>query len=103
MATLRATQLFEGTASSGSFVTKYTVPTGKRIILRDSAFSNTTGTSTLVLLAVNGNTIASTTLAGSASSELSHWIVLNAGETLDIATGGGRTVNVILSGYLLFV
>lgn len=107
MAALRATQIYRGRVTSTSFVTVYTVPAGMRMILRSIVGHNAVGTGNqffarsltqqflFILLAANGS-------AGD-SLNWESWVVLNPGDTIQLAVSNATGVDVILSGSIHFV
>lgn len=94
-------------ATSGATVTLYTVPAGKRSILRDVRLAKTTGTAALLELAVTpaagtGSTVA---LIREVSApvdktwkEQDAFIVLNAGDAVTLHSANGN-VKGYLSGH----
>lgn len=103
MAALRATALYYGTVTGTSVVNLYTVPTGKRAIVKAVTVQNqSAGAGTLQLRTSTLATIWRWALqgygtAGDHASD-SFWIVLNAGETLQMQKNFTATLAVIVSG-----
>lgn len=103
LAELRAAQLYQGTVSVVGPTTIYTVPAGKRVILKYVALQNQTGLSVTVQLRLpNANTIWAIPLTayGTATDreKQGFWIVLNPGDTIAIGLSAARTVAVSISG-----
>ena len=89
MAALRSANVFTGVVSSGAVRTLYTVPAGKRFVLKFLTMQEVTGTATALQLRIGSlGTIAVYTLAaysGAGSLETaSLWVVVNAGDTIQM-------------------
>lgn len=93
-------QLGKSTSIGTSLVVLYTVPTGRRTIVKSVAVINTNGAAQRITMKFAGvyqtMHLAAATAAGE-SQEFQCWIVLNAGETLEISTGAA-TAYAIASG-----
>lgn len=102
MALLHATPLYKGNVSSSGFVTLYTVPAGKRVVLRSVNIYNTTATITAAILGVNSGILFNRSLAvaGAAGADTywAGWIVLGPGDVIQGATGSSRTCFYAVSG-----
>lgn len=105
MADLRATPVYSGTVTSATPTTVYTVPTGKRLILKNVTGQNQGSTSAdLQLRVVGPNTIYVWSLTGYPTSgsrfTTNFWIVLDAGGQIQLARNNATTIAVVLSGSL---
>jgi hypothetical protein len=108
MAELRIALLARGVATSASYVTVYTVPAGRRVILKNLNLRNGSGVASNVQVNTTGVAdllnyplTAGGTIGGNASIPL--WIVLNAGDTIRIAVTSGTSVSFVFSGTNHFV
>jgi hypothetical protein len=108
MAELRIAQLARGAATSSSYVTVYTVPAGRRVILKNLNLRNQSGAASNVQVNTTGVAdllafplTAGGTVGGNASIDM--WVVLNAGDTIRIAVSSGTTVSFVFSGTNHFV
>lgn len=108
MADLRATQFAAGAITGTAVTNVYTVPVGKRIILKSIQLQEASGIATDVQIRLSGlGTIRlmKLTAYNSAGSTLENtvWIVFNAGQTIQLARVSAGTIGYVLSGSLLFV
>lgn len=103
MADLRTTQLAELTISGTAITNIYTVPAGKRAILKSMNIMEVSGVGSDVQIRVGSiQTIVRTHVnayggAGD-SAQLFFWLVLNAGETLSVKRISSGDINVVASG-----
>jgi hypothetical protein len=106
MAALRSHQFWSGAAVSTAFVTRYTVPTGFTIILKSVAMRNGSATAGKGWIRTAGVTIFTHLLSAAgndgASFEWRPWIVLTEGQTIDVAADSGLTINMVISGSILY-
>lgn len=105
LAALRALQLFLGAVSATTPTTVYTVPAGKRTIVKSVTVQNTTGASKDVQLRVSGTgTIYhwNLTAYGTAGDRAvqNFWIVLNPGDVLQFQVSVTGQIDVSVSGSL---
>jgi len=105
MADLRATQAYQGTPTGTSPTTVYTVPTGKRFILKQVALQEISGVATDVQVRVGSiGTITRQHLAsygsGGDSAVLYYWLVLNAGDVIQLNRTVSGSINAQVSGSL---
>lgn len=108
MASLRATQFFDGVITGPGPVNLYTVPTGFRIILRSiNMFNPESTTNPCTVALAGGATLFALTMpiAGTPGStaNLQPWVVVSAGQVLQGYTGSGKHCHIVLSGSLLYV
>lgn len=103
--TVHSTQLGHGTAITTAGSVIYTVPAGKRAIVKSVALLNLyAGTNRVLVnftLAAGGSVYLATTLGAFASAtesiQLNTWVVLNPGDKIEIDPGSGN-VTAIASG-----
>lgn len=105
MADLRATQFFSGVVNGTSVVTLYTVPTGKRAIIKHVTVLEVSGSSADAQLRLGSfGTIYHWVLAAYSSAgdegSSSFWIVINAGETIQFKRTTSGQLTVTVSGSL---
>lgn len=97
---VHSNQLGKSTAVGTSLVTLYTVPTGRRTILKSVAVINLNGAAVRIVMRLAGvyqtMHLAAATAAGE-SQEFSCWIVLNAGDKVEVSTSAA-TAYAIASG-----
>lgn len=108
MAALRSAQAFIGNVTTVAPTTVYTVPAGKRFVLKHVTVQNTTGLSKNVQLRLGGiGTIYNWQLtaygSGGDRAASNFWIVLNAGDTIQLNPTVAGQIDVTLSGSLLTV
>lgn len=108
MATLRATSFFLGNVSVIGPTNLYTVPAGHRINLRSIVLHNEWSASVgCTIRTVSGMTIAGQVLTAAGTAGATYTsapnVILNAGETLTAILGLAHTVDIALSGTLLYV
>ena len=108
MAELRTTEFTRGVVSDTSTHDIYTVPAGKRIILKRVSLLEGSGTARTVQIRLRGvgafliKNIAAYPADG-ASVEVERWTVFNAGDVLQIKLSASGDVVYVLSGSLLYV
>ena len=104
MATLYSDRLYAGVIASGVYTTLFTVPAGKRYVVRAVAITNATAGTISVLLhfPVAATFLAKVgpILATDSSSFLSTRHVVPPGESVE-AFGVGGAAHVVVSGYVL--
>lgn len=105
---LKTTQFFSVVHTSGARVTEYTVPVGKRIILKHLDVTNVNGAAGTVSLGfVRSGTlyiIAYLFLpAASASIQWNGWTVLNESDQVQVDGLTGTITTWVCSGSLLYV
>jgi hypothetical protein len=103
LAALRSTQLWKGVVSSTTVTTVYTVPAGKRAILKFVTVMNAGAATRDVQLRIGGlGTIAHWNLTaygtGGDKATGTFWVVLNAGETIQVDLTVAGTVSMTISG-----
>jgi len=103
LAALRCTQLAAGSINTTTATTVYTVPTGKRAIIKFVTAMNTTNATRDLQMRLNSiGTIWHMQLAayGSAGDEarVNFWVVLNAGDQLKLSTVTAGQVDYTISG-----
>lgn len=103
VAALRATQLASAAINTTTPTTVYTVPTGKRAIVKQIVAQNTTGTSKdlqfrLPVLGTVLHWVLAAYGTGADRVVQNVWIVLNAGDTIKLNTVVAGLVNVVISG-----
>ncbi len=108
MAALRSANVFTGVVSSGAVRTVYTVPAGKRFVLKFLTMQEVTGTATVLQLRIGSlGTIAVYNLtAYSTSGSLvtaSLWVVVNAGDTVQFSRIAAGDCSVTVNGSLLTI
>lgn len=108
MATLRATQFGSGLISGTSVINIYTVPTGKKAIVKNLVLTNVSASSCDVNVRVGAfgtwftQHLAAYGFAG-ASVSLSLWAVFNAGDVLQLQRGNAGQITFIMGGSLMTV
>lgn len=106
MAMLHVTQFFLGdvvTALATPNVV-YTVPAGKRIVIRYvHAHSHDGGTARVFVIRFGGLAVRSTTIAAGGDFEWQPWYVLNEGQTIDLRFATATGAAVVIAGSLYFV
>lgn len=105
MAALHATQVFLGTITGTSVTTVYTVPSGYRFILKFVSVQEVSGSSCIVQLRSGSTgTIFSFVLTaystGTSAQVGNFWIVLNPGDTVQLARSNSGQVTATVSGSL---
>lgn len=108
MAPIRTTQFYLAVppvvGGVDTWTIAYTVPAGKRIILKDTLISNNAGVTRTVSVRIDGSIqIFTTNLVSLGTDHRSFWTVLNAGQTLGVFQRVGGGVSYALSGALLYV
>ncbi len=108
MAAIRATQFYLGvppvTGGVDTWTIAYTVPTGKRIILKNVELDNESAASKVCAIRVDGSVrVFTQTVANGVSASFDLYLVLNAGQTMGVLQRNAGVVTYGLSGYLLFV
>jgi hypothetical protein len=101
VAELHVYQLWVGnvTTTTGTGQTVYTVPAGKRVVIRNVRFRNLSGAGSFsLLLYVNGVLIFSELLAASASAAEDFWTVLHPGDVLSLRSGTATGISTAVSG-----
>lgn len=103
MTTVYSTQLFKAAITGvGSFVTKYTAPVGKVVVVRDMQITQlTTGSFFSVRAASAANIYTDQSTVGVTTTPWAGRVVLNAGDTLDVFLTNTATAQIIVSGYVL--
>lgn len=101
MALLHVIELWKAleVLTTGTGTVRYTVPAGKRVVLRNVSMRNvssTTGYSLLIYM--SGLLVYSKSLAASESFDKDFWIVLGPGETISTRVGNVTGINVTGSG-----
>lgn len=101
---LRATQFFQGTITSTSYVSVYTVPTGHRIILKNVHARNRSGSTNGAYCRVStGTELVHFNVGGSSFGDWNGWIVLNAGQVLQLAVDLSAGQDFTLSGTIHYI
>jgi hypothetical protein len=98
-----STKLYDAAlATTGSFQTLYTVPSGHRLIFRSAIVRNASGSVSTLNLGVGGPRTLHTfnALAVAGEAEWDTWFVLNDGDTI-VAFIDHQPWNILLSGQLL--
>jgi hypothetical protein len=103
VAELHVASLYQGRVTSPTFVTVYTVPTGRRVVLRMVNVRNHANAAANAYLDVDGSldvmfrvlTASGTT---GCESQWNGWIVLNAAQTIKAASSQSGGVDFIVSG-----
>jgi len=110
MAELRATQFFHANVSTvnPAKTTAWTVPAGRRIIVRSVAMRNLSlGVTQTLYVLVGGIVVKSQIITPPGSSgdsvEWRPWIVVDEGETLQLTVGTAGSVGVVVSGSNHFI
>jgi len=108
VAALRATQFYLGTppvvGGVDTWTVVYTVPVGKRIILKDIEFINNAAAVRTMSVRVDGVLqIGTPNVAATTTNRQQLYLVLNAGQTLGVFQRAAGGTSYGLSGYLLFV
>jgi hypothetical protein len=103
LAALRSTQLWKGVVTSTTPTTVYTVPTGKRAIIKLVTAMNAGSATRDLQLRIGGlGTVYHWNLTaygtGGDKATQAFWIVLNAGETIQLDLTVAGTVSVTISG-----
>lgn len=108
MAELRIHQLYSGRTSSTGSVSVYTVPSGKRAVLRSINVYNVTGSGNRAFVSLSsGRNIFEITLAaantagGSVNQQV--WLVLEPGDVIQIGNANATAIDYILSGTVHFI
>jgi hypothetical protein len=103
VALLHASQFYLGLVTTvlPTKTLAYTVPTGKRIIVRSIAVRNNSGSvTTSAYFFTTDILIWSVPLAGGGNAEFRPWLVLGPGDTLKAAVSVSSGVNFLMSGSL---
>lgn len=108
LAALRATQFYLGvpvvTGGVDTWTVAYTVPAGKRAILKNVLVANESAASKVTAVRIDGTLrVYTLTVANGASASTDLYLVLNAGQTIGVLQRNAGVVTYGLSGYLLFV
>lgn len=103
MAELHAVVLYQGRVTSGSYVTVYTVPAGRRVILRMVNVRNHANAGANAYLSVDGSLdvfLRVLTASGNAGcdAQWSGWIVLGPGQLIKAASSQSGGVDFVISG-----
>lgn len=104
MGILRATQFYQGTITSTSYVDVYTVPAGHRIIFKSfNARNRRTSSQGAYCREASGTELVRLTVPASSNTAWSGWIVLNEGEKLQLAVDASPGVDIVLSGTIHYI
>lgn len=108
MATLRAFQLNSGLIAGTTITSIYTVPTGKKVILKDITLQEVAGFSCVINIRLSAfGTWFSVPLgaypAGSSKAELKLWVVLEAGQVLQLQRDNAHAYTYTASGSLMTI
>ena len=101
MALLHAYNFYTGliTALIASPTTVYTVPTGKRIIVRNIQIRNNSGSvSYSAYFRNSGILLYSTVLAAGGTAQTTMWLVMMPGDTIQLAVSNATGANFSVSG-----
>jgi hypothetical protein len=108
VAELRVHRLFSGRKSTVALQDVYTVPAGKRAILKSINGFNVTGTGNRLWVSKHGNPYLQLLVLGAAGTDAGSvdkivWIVLEPGETLSLENANATAIDVVLSGTEHFI
>jgi len=108
VAALRSAQLFLGSITSTTPTTVYTVPAGKRAVIKFVTLQNTTGSAKNVQMRLSTlGTVWNWNLgaygSGADAQQSSFWIVLNAGDYIQMNPTASGQIDMSISGSLLTV
>jgi hypothetical protein len=106
MALLHVTQFFQGDVTAGLSTsnTVYTVPSGKRIVIRYvHCHSHDGGAARTFVVRFGGLAVRSTTVAAGGDFEWFPWYVLNDGQTIDLRFSTRTGAACEVAGSLYFV
>jgi hypothetical protein len=102
------TKFHAGSTTDSAWHDVYTVPTGKRIAVRDITVATISGgaqTAEVSQLAGSTRTVFAVINAAAATSSKvwEGWVVLNAGEVISLGGSASGRLDWVVSGYLYFV
>jgi hypothetical protein len=98
MAELRITQFYAANIASLAYIDVYTVPVGRRIIVKSVQLRNQYTGSNGVWIALGTTALYYVSLPGNGSLEIRPWWVITEGQTLKIKVGNAAGVGVLISG-----